>query len=209
MNFRLPPLYPILDLGGSDRPLETVIAQLAEGGATLVQLRAKKHSSREFYNQAIKLVEIARPLGMQVIINDRMDIAWMSEADGVHLGQEDLPVDAARRLIGPGKIIGLSTSTLAQARMAQDSSADYVAVGPVFPTQSKEDADPVVDRQQLAEIRQVVQKPLVAIGGITVENAKGLFELGIDSVAVIRDLIMAENLSHRVKQYYAAFQTQN
>jgi thiamine-phosphate pyrophosphorylase len=201
MNFRLPPLYPIIDLGGCDRPLETIVSQLAEGGATLVQLRAKKHSSLEFYNQAVKLVRIANPLGLRVIINDRTDIAWMAEADGVHLGQEDLPVNAARQLIGPGKIIGFSTNTLAQARIAQESNCDYVAIGPVFPTQSKDDADPVVDRKQLTEIRRVVQKPLVAIGGITVENAKELFELGIDSVAVIRDLMTAEDLARRVRKY--------
>jgi thiamine-phosphate pyrophosphorylase len=204
MTFHLPPLYPIIDLGSFDRPLETVVAQLAEGGASLVQLRAKKQSSREFYEIAIRGVDLAQSLGIQVIINDRADIAWMTDAGGVHLGQEDLPVEAARRVIGERKIIGLSTNTLEQARLAQESSADYVAIGPVFPTLSKTDADPVVDRFQLTEIRRVVQKPLVAIGGITVENARELFALGIDSVAVIRDLITARDLPRRVREYYFA-----
>jgi thiamine-phosphate pyrophosphorylase len=182
------------------------MSQMADAGITLVQLRAKTLTSCDFFHQAERLMEMAERLKLQVIINDRADIAWMTGALGAHVGQQDLPVEAVRRVLGVEKVIGLSTNTLEQARLAQQSSADYVAIGPVYSTQSKENPDPLVSRETLVECRRLVSKPLVAIGGITAENASQLYALGIDSVAVIQDLMKAENLSRRVKQYLSAAQ---
>ena len=143
-----------------------------------VQLRGKHLSSRDLFEECRRLVALARPLSLKVIVNDRADLAWLSGADGVHLGQEDLPAVEARRILGEQAIIGLSTHGLEQARQAQQSPVDYVAIGPVFPTRTKENPDPVVGRQELQAIREHVTKPLVAIGGITLENVPALFESG-------------------------------
>jgi thiamine-phosphate pyrophosphorylase len=147
------------------------------------------------------LVELTDPREIKVFINDRTDLALLSVAQGVHLGQEDLPVEEARTLLGKGRIIGQSTHNLQQALAAQDSSADYVAIGPVFQTSTKENPDPVVSREELLEIRKRVRKPLVAIGGITTDNVSGLFKCGIDSVAVIKDLFSTGDLAKKVAAF--------
>jgi thiamine-phosphate pyrophosphorylase len=206
MPFKLPPLYPIIDMDLCPHPLESIMPQMADAGIRLVQLRAKNLTPRDFFHQAMRMMELANPLRLQVIVNDHADIALLSGALGVHIGQNDLPVEAARKVLGKEKIIGLSTSSAQQARLAQLSSADYVAVGPIFPTHSKENPDPIVGKEELMEIRRLVRKPLVAIGGITAENASALYELGIDSVSVIQDLMTAPDLRSRVKQYFAATQ---
>lgn len=195
------PLYPILDLAVLQRPPEPVLAGLAGAGAQWVQLRGKDLSSGDLFRECRRLVALARPLGLKVIVNDRADLAWLSGADGVHLGQDDLPAAEARKLLGEQAIIGFSTHGLEQARQAQDSPADYVAIGPVFPTQTKENPDPVVARQELEAVRECVSKPLVAIGGITLENARPLFRSGVDSVAVIRDLLLAADIRQRAAGY--------
>jgi thiamine-phosphate pyrophosphorylase len=121
------------------------------------------------------------------------------DADGVHVGQDDLPVDSARALLGPGKLIGYSTHVLEQVREADRSTADYVAFGPIFPTASKENPDRVVGLEGLGKARQVTRKPLVAIGGITLENARAVIAAGADSVAVIRGLVGAPDITQRAK----------
>jgi thiamine-phosphate pyrophosphorylase len=178
-----------------------MLCQLAEAGIGLVQLRAKKSSTREFYQEAIRLVALARTRGTRLIINDRADIAWLTGADGVHLGQDDLPPDMVREWLGTDKVIGLSTHNLEQVRAGLRTSADYLAIGPAYPTLTKENPDPVVATAELTAIRKLVPKPLVAIGGITAENAGALFEMGIDSVAVIGDLLKARDVPARVRQY--------
>ena len=198
---KLFPLYPIIDLAVLRRPLEPVLAGLAGAGVQWVQMRGKDLSSGDLFRECRRLVALARPLGLKVIVNDRADLALVSGADGVHVGQEDLPAAAARRILGEQAIIGLSTHGLEQARQAQESPVDYVAIGPVFPTRTKENPDPVVDRQELQAIRAQVAKPLVAIGGITLENVRPLFEAGVDSVAVIRDLLLAEDVRERAAGY--------
>lgn len=198
---RIFPLYPIIDLAVLRRPLEAVLTGLADAGAQWVQLRGKQLSSGELFRECRRLVALARPRGLKVIVNDRADLAWLSGADGVHLGQEDLPVAEARRILGEKAIIGFSTHGLEQARQARDSLVDYLAVGPVFPTRTKENPDPVVDRQELVAIREEVAKPLVAIGGITLENVRPLFQSGVDSVAVIRDLLLAADIRQRAAGY--------
>ena len=195
------PLYPIIDLAVLQRPLEPVLAGLAGAGVQWVQLRGKDLPSGQLFRECRRLVALARPLGLKVIVNDRADLAWLSGADGVHVGQEDLPAAEARRILGEQAIIGLSTHGLEQARQAQESPADYVAIGPVFPTRTKENPDPVVERQELKAIRECVAKPLVAIGGITLENARPLFQSGVDSVAVIRDLLLADDIQQRAVGY--------
>jgi len=203
MALSLPPLYPIIDLAVCPLPAGEMLCLLAEAGARLIQLRAKKSSTRDFFQEAVRLVSLARPRGVRLIINDRADIALLSDADGVHLGQEDLPPDLVREWLRPEKIIGLSTHNLEQARAGMRTSADYLAIGPVCPTLTKENPDPVVTAGQLKAIRTLVEKPLVAIGGITAENAGVLFESGIDSVAVIGDLLNWRDLPGRVRQYLA------
>ncbi len=198
---KLFPLYPIIDLAVLRRPLEPVLAGLSAAGAQWVQLRGKDLSSGDLFRECRRLVALARPLGLKVIVNDRADLALVSGAEGVHLGQQDLPAAEARRILGEQAIIGLSTHGLEQARQARDSPVDYVAIGPVFPTRTKDNPDPVVDRQELQDIRDQVAKPLVAIGGITLENVRPLFQSGVDSVAVIRDLLLAEDVRERAAGY--------
>ena len=144
---------------------------------------------------------LCRQYRLTAIINDRVDIALLTDADGVHLGQDDLPVEEARKILGRNKVVGVSTHNLKQALEAQRSTADYVAIGPVYPTVSKQNPDPIVSREELIAIRSQITKPLVAIGGITAENAAGLFELGIDSLAVIRDILLSDNVESRIQQY--------
>jgi len=198
---QLPPLYPIIDPQISAHPLDFLMAEFAATGLRWVQLRVKKANSRQFFDQASRFVVLAKHHAMTAIVNDRTDIAWLAGADGVHLGQEDLPVADARKLLGSDRIIGYSTHSLAQALEAERSGADYVAIGPVFATTSKENPDPVVGLSELREIRRRVSKPLVAIGGITAENARILFHIGIDSVAVIRDLSCSENVRAKVAEF--------
>jgi len=198
---QIPRLYPIVDLEVSLHPLEFLIGEFAAAGLTWVQLRDKKANSRQLFANAQRLVELARRHGLTAIVNDRTDIAWLSDADGVHVGQEDLPVEHARKIVGPKKIVGHSTHNLAQAMEAEQSSADYIAIGPVFATTSKVNPDPIVPLEELREIRSRVRKPLVAIGGITSLNAAQLFDIGLDSVAVIRDLVTASDIRAKIGQF--------
>jgi thiamine-phosphate pyrophosphorylase len=201
MEFKFQPLYPIIDPEISPRPLKSLIIELARAGVSLVQLREKKSSSKRYLEDALELTEFAQQHGVAIIINDRTDIAWLTGARGVHLGQEDLPVLEARKILGPNRIIGSSTHNLKQALEAQETSADYVAIGPIFATTSKEKPDPVVEWGELQQIRTKVTKPLIAIGGITTENAKSLFEIGVDSVAVIRDILCARDIARKVQEF--------
>ena len=198
---QIPRLYPIIDLEVSLHPLEFLIGEFAAAGLTWVQLRDKKANSRQLFANAQRLVELARRHGLTAIVNDRTDIAWLSDADGVHVGREDLPVEHARKIVGPKKIVGHSTHNLAQAMEAEQSSADYIAIGPVFATTSKVNPDPIVPLEELREIRSRVRKPLVAIGGITSLNAAQLFDIGLDSVAVIRDLVTASDIRAKISQF--------
>jgi thiamine-phosphate pyrophosphorylase len=186
----LPKLYPITDVRLSGLSHAEQVARLGAGGAALVQLREKHLSPREFYAQAEEALRVARRLGVRLIINDRVDIALALKADGVHLGQDDLAPEAARRLLGDRAIIGFSTHNLEQAREAARLPVDYLAIGPVYATSSKEHPDPVVGLEELRHIRQQVGPiPLVAIGGITRENACAALSAGADTVAVISVLL--------------------
>lgn len=190
MIFQLPRIYPITDRRLSGISHAAQITLLSDGGAEFIQIREKELSSAEFFAEAEAAMAVARARGLRIMINDRVDIALMIGAAGVHLGQEDLPPQAARKLLGPNAIIGFSTHTLEQAVEAAKMPVDYIAFGPIFPTTTKENPDPTVGLEKLREIREATGKiPLVAIGGITRENAASVFEAGADSIALISDLI--------------------
>jgi thiamine-phosphate pyrophosphorylase len=194
---RPPKLYPITDRRLSGLSHAEQAARLIEGGATFIQLREKYLSPREFYREAEEALKVARARGAKLIINDRADIALALGADGVHLGQEDMPPEAARALLGGGAVIGFSTHGVGQAAAAARLPVDYIAVGPVFATGSKENPDPVLGLDGLRRVREAVgvSAKLVAIGGITRENAPSVLGAGADSVAVISALLGREDPS--------------
>jgi thiamine-phosphate pyrophosphorylase len=191
-------LYAIADASFGDcvRLAEALFA----GGARLVQVRNKKAGAREFLSQVERILSFA-PSDGRVIVNDRVDVALLAGAAGVHLGQMDLPPAAARQILGPGRIIGFSTHNLEQAVEADSLPVDYIAVGPVFETSTKDDPDPVVGVEKLAIICRAVKKPVVAIGGITLDNAKAALGAGAASVAVIRDLLAHEDVAQRTRMF--------
>jgi thiamine-phosphate pyrophosphorylase len=199
-----PSIYPIIDSTVPDDRVIQFAGQLAGAGVRLIQLRLKNASAAAICAQARALLACLDPLGVRLIINDRPDIAAIIGAGGVHVGQDDLPVETARQICGPGRWVGVSTHNLAQLREADLTSADYIAVGPVFPTASKSNPDPVVGLQLVHAARQLTRKPLVAIGGITAETAEQVYRAGADSVAVISDLINAPDPAARVRAYAAA-----
>jgi thiamine-phosphate pyrophosphorylase len=201
MLFALPKLYPITDTLISGLSHAEQIEQLAAGGASLIQLREKRASPREFYGSALEAMSAARRLGVQIIINDRADIAIAVKADGVHLGQDDLPPDNARRLLGENRIIGFSTHTLEQALAAELAPVDYIAIGPVFRTSTKEKPHAVVGLETITEVRGRIAKPLVAIGGITLDTGQSVIEAGANSVAVVSDLLSAGVIAERTRLF--------
>jgi thiamine-phosphate pyrophosphorylase len=203
MRARFPAIYAILDPDVASSPLVSLAETLANAGVRLMQLRDKRSSARRIYEQALELAAILSPRGVRLVVNDRPDIATMSGAGGVHLGQNDLPVAAARRICRPPRWVGVSTHSLEQLREADHSSADYIAMGPIFPTGTKKNPDPVVGVDFLRHVRPMTRKPLVAIGGITVESAAEVFRAGADSVALIRDLVAAPDPAVRAREYLA------
>jgi thiamine-phosphate pyrophosphorylase len=186
----LPPLYAILDAGQfADRAaMFLAVEELAAGGVTLLQYRNKVGASRQILEDAR---DLKQRLGSSVrlIMNDRADLCVAAEFDGLHVGQEDLSPEGARRVLGPDLWLGVSSHNPKQLREADATSADYLAIGPVFATSSKERPDPVVGLNGVREARSLTRKPLVAIGGITRANALAVIEAGADSVAVISDLL--------------------
>jgi thiamine-phosphate pyrophosphorylase len=190
VSLDLPKVYPITDTQLSGLSHAQQVARLIEGGASLIQLRDKHAAPREFYREAAAALQVARDHNARLIINDRVDIALALKADGVHLGQTDLPVEAARSLLGKDAIIGFSTHDTEQVKLATAMAVDYVAFGPVFQTSTKQDPDPVAGLVALQEARGIVGSlPLVAIGGITLGSALEVLKAGADAVAVIGALI--------------------
>lgn len=188
---RLPRFYPILDtalLAARSFDLETAAEVLLDSGVQILQIRHKGHFGRRLFETCERVAGICRGVGALLVINDRADIAAMLPA-ALHLGQDDLPVADARRILPSPAIIGLSTHNQVQFREADAADVDYLAFGPVFPTRSKENPDPVVGVDELRRLRQLTAKPLVAIGGITRANAGQVLAAGADSVAVISDVL--------------------
>ena len=203
-----PVLYAILDsspdfAGHSEFSILEIAGRLAEAGVELFQYRDKRGSARRIQETSTALVGRLAAKSARLIVNDRADIAAIVGTGGVHLGQEDLPVEAARKICGRALWVGVSTHNLEQLRAADATSADYIAVGPIFPTGTKANPDPVVGLELLRAARQVTRKPLVAIGGITVESASAVYQAGADSVAVIRDLMTAKDSAARAREYLA------
>jgi thiamine-phosphate pyrophosphorylase len=198
----LPRLYAIIDPAqtGEIAPAEIARVLLA-AGVRLIQYRHKRATSRELLRAASEIARQTHNASAIFIVNDRADVASALVAHGVHLGQDDLPVDLARRVLRPGQWIGYSTHNLDQVKEADRTSADYIAFGPVFPTRSKENPDPVVGLEGLKRARQATRKPLVAIGGITLTNARSAIEAGADSVAVISDLLRAPDVGQRAREF--------
>lgn len=201
-----PALYAILDPSLISTPIVPFAKNLAAAGVRLMQLRDKHATAAKLFAQSRELAAALCPVGVQFIVNDRPDVAAIAEASGVHVGQDDLPPDDARLIVGPSRWVGVSTHNLEQFREANATSADYIAVGPIFPTASKENPDPVVGLALLREVRKLSTKPIVAIGGITLDRAGDVFRAGADSVAVIRDLLSAYDPAQRAREYLAAAQ---
>lgn len=204
---KLPRIYPILDtesLAARDVPLVTAAAAFLEGGAGILQLRHKQHWSRAIFDQGREVARLCREAGAQFIVNDRADFALLLDA-GLHVGQDDLAPRDARKLMGPDAVIGFSSHNAGQIAAAGGEPVDYVAFGPVFATATKRNPDPVAGIEELARCRALVEKPLVAIGGITLENAPGVLGAGADSLAVIGGLLpaaaTAQSLRERMEQW--------
>lgn len=193
---QLPYLYCIADSAffPGITELLTFAEELAAGGCTLLQYRNKSGNAPAMLDQAVELrrrwrAGVPAPHNMKLIMNDRADLCLGADFDGVHVGQDDLPADMVREIIGPDRWLGVSTHNPEQLREAELTSADYLAIGPVFATSSKDKPDPIVGLEGVRRARALTRKPLVAIGGITRANAKSVIEAGADSVAVISDLL--------------------
>jgi len=203
----LPRVYPIADSGAlaarGYSPAAFATA-LLDGGAAILQFRHKGHWSREVFEQAGRIAAMCRERGVLFVVNDRADMAMLLDA-ALHVGHDDLPVTEARRLIGPGRRLGFSTHNDRQLLAAADAPIDYVALGPIFLTGSKENPDPLVGVERLREWRGLARRPLVAIGGITRAAAPQVLEAGADSVAVIGGLLpetlTAETLRERMEEW--------
>jgi thiamine-phosphate pyrophosphorylase len=199
---RLPKLYAIVDPSiRPDLSLFQMTERLLQGGARLIQLRHKSATSRELLESTKALLAAARQFKARLIINDRADVAWLTRAHGVHVGQTDLGVQLVRKILGSRQWVGVSTHNLTQALEASRTNATYVAVGPIFSTRTKENSDPVLGLEGLTRIREQVNKPIVAIGGITLGNAAQVIAAGADSVAVISDLLNSKDIAGRTRQF--------
>jgi thiamine-phosphate pyrophosphorylase len=201
MRLVLPRLYVILDAALITVPEIEIAGELAAAGVRLLQYRNKNAPARQLLESSRGLAAALLPQGVTFFVNDRSDVAYLAGASGVHVGQDDLEVEQARALVGADKYVGVSTHNLEQFRRAAVSSADYIAVGPVFPTKTKANPDPLVGTAFLRQARSLTDKPIVAIGGITLERAAGVIEAGADSVAVISDILGAPDPAERAHQY--------
>jgi len=201
MRLVLHTLYVILDAGMLTEPAGDTAQKLMDAGVKLLQYRAKNATARELWDESRTIAESARRARCMFIVNDRPDVAYLAGADGVHVGQDDLEVEQARRLMGPERWVGVSTHNLEQFRKAAATSADYIAVGPIFQTSSKANPDPVVGTELLRRVRALTDKPIVAIGGITLELAADVLAAGADSVAVISDILKAKDPAAMAREF--------
>jgi thiamine-phosphate pyrophosphorylase len=199
----LAPFYAILDPEQTKgRAPESVLRQVLDGGAKILQLRVKAMPPSDFWTLACAVRAQTRAAGCQLIVNDRIDIALACDADGVHLGQEDLPLAAGRKLMG-NRIVGISTHDLAQAREAEQNGADYIGFGPMFGTATKDTGLSARGIAMLQEIRAAVKIPIVAIGGITEQNVHQVWQAGADSAAIISDVLGADDIVAKTKRIVA------
>lgn len=196
-------LYFVTDRrAAGGRSLVDVTRAAIQGGATAVQLRDKSGSTRKMLELGRVVLELTRAAGVPLIVNDRVDLALTLGADGVHVGQDDLPADEVRKLIGPERILGVSVSTLEEARRAVLDGADYLGAGDVFGTPSKLDAGPPIGLERLAKIARAVPLPVVGIGGITEANAASVTQAGAAGVAVISAIVGSPNPGAAAQRLY-------
>ncbi len=201
-------LYVILDPSVcSDRPLVDVLKGSATAGAKIFQYRNKTASMKAAYAEALPLRKAAHELGVLFIVNDRCDLALAVDADGVHLGQGDLPLNLARKVMGPDKLIGISTHSREQVLAATAGGPNYLGFGPIFMPGSKLDHDPVVGLQGLREIRPLTALPIFAIGGITADRTEEVIRAGADGVAVISAILKAPDVSQSVTDFISRVST--
>lgn len=198
-------LYLVTDhRNKTDEEFLNIIEEAIKGGTSIVQLREKTASTKDFYQLALKVKEITTRYDVPLLINDRMDIALAVDSEGVHLGQDDMPADIARKIIGDDKILGVSASTVEEAIKAQIDGADYIGSGAVFPTATKDDADSV-SKEELKSIVDSIDIPVVAIGGITIENASELKDTGIAGFSVVSAIMSADDpkeASQKLREIY-------
>ena len=209
MRLVLPRLYVILDaalIPANKSEVEAAL-ELTDAGVRLLQYRNKNAPARELFERSRELCVALKPRGVRVVVNDRSDVAALAGADGVHVGQDDLEVESARRVVGPAAWVGVSTHNSEQFGEAAGTSADYIAVGPIFATASKANPDPVVGVELLRHVRGMTKKPIVAIGGISLERAAEVLEAGADSVAVISGILSAPQPAERAREYLQAVAT--
>lgn len=197
-------LYLVTDKSENQEKFLNTIEEAIKGGVSLVQIREKTKDTRDFYNLALKVKEITTKYNIPLIINDRVDIALAVDADGVHVGQSDMPCDITRKLIGEDKILGVSAATISEAKKAEKDGADYIGSGAVFPTSTKKDAD-TVTKKELKEIVECVNIPVVAIGGITIENAESLLDTGIAGLSVVSAIMDSDNPKESSKKLLNIF----
>lgn len=184
------------------RSTRSVAAAALDGGATVIQLRAKAASTRTLIQEGLALRRLTRERGALLIVNDRIDVALAVEADGGHVGQDDMPASLARRLLGPRRILGVSAATLAEATAAASAGADYLGIGPIFTTATKADAGPATGVALLTEIAHCLPLPLVAIGGINARNAAPVIQAGAAGIAVISAVVGAEDITAAARDLY-------
>ena len=201
-------LYIILDPSVCPaRPLVEVLTAAAEAGASLFQYRNKTASMKEAYVEVLALRQAAAKAGVLFIVNDRCDLALAVDADGVHLGQGDLPLDLARKVMGPDKLIGISTHNPDQVREATAGKPDYLGFGPIFKPGSKQDHDPVVGLEGLRAMRRLTPLPVFAIGGIQIDQVGEVMKAGADGVAIISAVLKAADIGEAVRKFLAQMPT--
>jgi thiamine-phosphate diphosphorylase len=199
MRIVLPPLYAILDPEQTQgRGAESTLSELLDAGVRILQLRVKSLPTSEFFRLARHARAATRAHGCQLIINDRIDVALACDADGVHLGQDDLPLAAGRKLTGT-KMVGISTHDVEQAQEAERNGADYIGFGPMFGTTTKDTGYAARGLDMLRQIRGVVKLPIVAIGGITEQNVQQVWQAGADSAAIISDILKAQDIAGKIR----------
>lgn len=190
--------------GKTNDEILDIIEEALKGGTSIVQIREKTASTKDFYELALKVKEITQKYDVPLLINDRLDIAIAIDSDGVHIGQDDMPARKAREILGEDKIIGVSAATIEEARKAEADGADYIGTGAVFPTATKDDA-PSITKEDLSEITSSISIPTVAIGGITLENAHELKDTGIAGFSVVSAIMSAESPKEASKKLREIF----
>lgn len=201
LRFSVPKLYVILDAALIRESAFQIAGQLMDAGVRLLQYRAKAAPARETLSTATRLANLAHDREATFFVNDRPDLAYLAGADGVHVGQDDLSPDQARAIVGPERRVGVSTHNREQFDRAVATSADYIAIGPIFSTTSKANPDPVVGTALIRELRSLTTKPIVAIGGIRLERVAEVIQAGADSVAVISDILCAPDPAIQARKF--------